>query len=171
MTSAYSRGNKPTPRLEVRLIRYWSLCLSSQPHSRAAHPRESLKTKTVDVQGQRFELGGTYDPNSYGLTLLINGEPVLRGTFSPYVPFMLLSNRYQGQEITAPLLLRNHTEQQRRHHRSDRGLDSGSDRQERRSVRCNDWQRIRGAVLLNQAESRKRRSVHATSTFWLTIRS
>jgi hypothetical protein len=59
------------------------------------------QTKTVDVQGQRFELGGTYDPNSYDLTLSINGEPVLRGTFSPYVPFLLLSNRYQGQEITA----------------------------------------------------------------------
>ena len=59
------------------------------------------QNKTVDVQGQRFELGGTYDPNSYGLTLTINGEPVLRGTFAPYLPFLLLSNKYQGQEITA----------------------------------------------------------------------
>ena len=59
------------------------------------------QNKTVEVDGQRFELGGIYDPNSYGLTLIINGEPVLRGTFSSYVPFLLLSNKYQGQEVTA----------------------------------------------------------------------
>ncbi len=59
------------------------------------------QNKTVEVDGQRFELGGTYDPNSYGLTLIINGEPVLRGTFSTYVPFLLLSSKYHGQEITA----------------------------------------------------------------------
>ena len=59
------------------------------------------QNKTVEVEGQRFELGGTYDPSSYGLTLTVNGEPVLRGTFTPYVPFLLLSNKYRGQEITA----------------------------------------------------------------------
>ena len=59
------------------------------------------QTKTVEVEGQRFELGGIYDPNNYGLTLIINGEPVLRGTFSSYVPFLLLSSKFQGQPITA----------------------------------------------------------------------
>ena len=59
------------------------------------------QNKTVVVDGQKFELGGFYDPNNYGLTLLINGEPVLRGTFAPYVPFLLLSSQYQGQSITA----------------------------------------------------------------------
>jgi len=59
------------------------------------------KNKTVEVDGQRFELGGNYDPNSYGLTLIINGEPVFRGTFSTYVPFLLMSSKYQGREITA----------------------------------------------------------------------
>ena len=59
------------------------------------------QNKTVEVQGQKFELGGTYYPNSYDLTLTVNGDPVLRGTFAPYLPFLLLSNKYQGQEITA----------------------------------------------------------------------
>jgi hypothetical protein len=59
------------------------------------------QTKVVEVEGQRFDLSGTYDPNSYGLTLTINGEPVLRGTFPPYVPFLLMSGKYQGQAITA----------------------------------------------------------------------
>ena len=59
------------------------------------------QNKTVEVEGQKFELGGIYDPNNYGLTLIINSEPVLRGTFSPYVPFLLLSSKYQGQSITA----------------------------------------------------------------------
>ena len=59
------------------------------------------QNKTVEVQGQRFELGGTYSPNSYDLTLTVNGDPVLRGTFAPYLPFLLLNNKYQAQEITA----------------------------------------------------------------------
>ena len=59
------------------------------------------QNKIVEVQGQKFELGGTYYPNSYDLTLTVNGDPVLRGTFAPYLPFLLLSNKYQGQEITA----------------------------------------------------------------------
>ena len=72
-----------------------SLALIGCAATRVAH------NKTVEVEGQRFELGGTYDPRSYGLTLTVNGEPVLRGAFSPYVPFLLMSNKYQGQEITA----------------------------------------------------------------------
>lgn len=59
------------------------------------------QNKTVEVQGQKFELGGTYFPNSYDLTLTVNGDPVLRGTFAPYLPFLLLSNKYHGQAITA----------------------------------------------------------------------
>ncbi len=59
------------------------------------------QNKTVEVEGKKFELGGAYDPNNYGLTLTINGEPILRGTFAPYLPLLLLSGQYQGQAITA----------------------------------------------------------------------
>jgi hypothetical protein len=55
--------------------------------------------KTVETGGQKFDLGGTYSGND--LTLTINGDPVLRGSFPPYTPTLRLNGNYKNQTVSA----------------------------------------------------------------------
>ncbi len=62
---------------------------------------ESLKTSLVDSEGQKFDLGGSFDPKGNDLTLTVNGDPVMRGRFPPYTPTLKLSATYKNQPVTA----------------------------------------------------------------------
>ena len=57
--------------------------------------------KTVEAGGQKFELGGTYTPAGNELILMINGDPVMRGSFPPYTPTLRLNATYKNQPVTA----------------------------------------------------------------------
>ena len=59
------------------------------------------QNKTVESEGQKFDLGGTYDPRGNDLTLTINGDPVLRGSFPPYTPTLRLNGKYKNQAVSA----------------------------------------------------------------------
>lgn len=59
------------------------------------------QNKTVESEGQKFELGGTYDPRGKDLTLTVNGDPVLRGSFPPYTPTLRLNGKYKNQAVSA----------------------------------------------------------------------
>ena len=58
------------------------------------------QTKTVESAGQKFDLGGTWDPGGE-LILTLNGDPVLRGRFAPYVPLLYLTGTYKNQSVSA----------------------------------------------------------------------
>jgi len=66
----------------------------------AAAPRVAQK-KSVEVGGQKLEFGGQYAPHGKSLTLTINGDPVLAGTFPPYTPTLRLNAKYQGLDVSA----------------------------------------------------------------------
>ena len=65
-----------------------------------ASPRVA-QNKTVESAGQKFDLGGTYEPRGNDLTLTINGDPVLRGSFPPYTPTLRLNGNYKNQVVSA----------------------------------------------------------------------
>ena len=58
------------------------------------------QNKTVESEGQKFELGGTYEPKG-DLTLTIDGDPVMRGRFPPYTPTLRLNGKYKNQSVSA----------------------------------------------------------------------
>src|SRR5678815_1801934 len=59
------------------------------------------QTNTLESEGQKFDVGGTYDPRGSQLTLTVNGDPVLRGSFPPYTPTLKLNGKYKNQAVSA----------------------------------------------------------------------
>ncbi len=59
------------------------------------------QNKTIDSGGEKFELGGTYDPKGNDLTLTVNGDPIMRGRFPPFTPTLNLNATYKNQPVTA----------------------------------------------------------------------
>ena len=59
------------------------------------------QNKTVESEGQKFDLGGTFDPKGNDLTLTVNGDPIMRGKFPPYTPTLRLNATYKNQPVTA----------------------------------------------------------------------
>jgi hypothetical protein len=61
----------------------------------------NAQPKTVDVDGQRYEFGGSYNPRGTELTVTVNGDPMLRGSFPPYTPTLRLSGKVKEAEVVA----------------------------------------------------------------------
>lgn len=59
------------------------------------------QNKTVESDGQKFDLGGTFDPKGNDLTLTVNGDPIMRGKFPPFTPTLRLNATYKNQPVTA----------------------------------------------------------------------
>ncbi|HKO68776.1 MAG TPA: hypothetical protein VJU53_13320 [Burkholderiaceae bacterium] len=59
------------------------------------------QNKTLESEGQKFDVGGTYDPRGHELTLIVNGDPVLRGSFPPYTPTLKMNGKYKNQAVSA----------------------------------------------------------------------
>ena len=64
-------------------------------------PPKVAQNKTVDVAGQKFDLGGVYDAGNRRLSLSVNGDPVMAGSFPPYTPTMHLKAPYKGVNFAA----------------------------------------------------------------------
>jgi len=62
---------------------------------RNAVPQDGL------VSGKPMKFGGTYLPREKQLTLMVNEEPVMRGTFPPYTPTLNLNADYKGNPVRA----------------------------------------------------------------------
>lgn len=59
------------------------------------------QVKTIEVGGQKFDLGGTFSPRENELVLTINGEPIMRGNFPPRTPTLRLNATYKNQPFSA----------------------------------------------------------------------
>lgn len=77
------------------------LAVAVLPGCASKNAMRSAQAKSVEIAGQRFELGGTYDTRDRNLTLTVNGDPVMRGSFAPYTPTQTLTANYRGQEVRA----------------------------------------------------------------------
>jgi hypothetical protein len=64
-----------------------------------AAPVKTAQNKSVEVEGQKLDFGGTYLPRDRELTLTVNGDPVLRGRFPPYTPTQKLTGTYKNLPI------------------------------------------------------------------------
>ena len=65
-----------------------------------ASPKIAQK-KTVDVAGQKLEFGGIYEPRGNNLSICVNGDPVLSGSFPPFTPVQNLNANYKGLAVRA----------------------------------------------------------------------
>lgn len=57
--------------------------------------------KTYTTHGQKLVFGGTYDKHKNLLTILVNGDPVMRGEFPPFTPKKVMHGTYKGMTIGA----------------------------------------------------------------------
>lgn len=65
-----------------------------------ASPKIAQK-KTVDVAGQKLEFGGIYEPRGNNLSISVNGDPVMSGSFPPFTPAQNLNANYKGLTVRA----------------------------------------------------------------------
>lgn len=65
-----------------------------------ASPRVA-QNKTVTVNNQKLDFGGQYDPRQNSLSITVNGDPIMRGSFPPYTPTLNLTAQYQGLDVRA----------------------------------------------------------------------
>jgi hypothetical protein len=70
-------------------------CASSPDPVRNAIP------KSVEVNGQKLDLSGSYQLKSRELTITVNNEPLLRGRFNSYSPSQNLASRYKNMDVAA----------------------------------------------------------------------
>ena len=67
----------------------------------AATPPKVAQNKVVEVAGQKFDFGGVYETRNKRLSLSINGDPVMAGSFPPYTPTLRLKTPYKGMDFSA----------------------------------------------------------------------
>jgi hypothetical protein len=65
-----------------------------------ASPKIAQK-KIVEVAGQKLEFGGVYEPRGTKLSISINGDPVMNGSFPPFTPTQNLNANYKGLTVRA----------------------------------------------------------------------
>lgn len=65
-----------------------------------ASPKIAQK-KTVEVAGQKLEFGGVYEPRGNKLSISVNGDPVMSGSFPPFTPTLSLNAKYKGLAVRA----------------------------------------------------------------------
>lgn len=85
---------KPAPMLLMLLV-IVAVLIGCATKNRVA------QVKTIEAGGQKFDLGGTYNPTGNELVLTINGDPVMRGSFPPYTPTLRLNADYKNQTFAA----------------------------------------------------------------------
>ncbi|ABK49856.1 Uncharacterised protein [Shewanella putrefaciens] len=67
----------------------------------AAKPPIVAQEKTVEVDGINLVFGGSYDTERKNISLSVNGDSVMKGTFPPYTPTQNLSGKYKGYTISS----------------------------------------------------------------------
>ena len=64
-------------------------------------PLRVAQNKSVQLQGKKLEFGGTYDEDQKLLRIVINGDPMLQGSFSRYSPNLKLNTKLDGLDVSA----------------------------------------------------------------------
>ncbi len=77
-----------------------ALALSTTLLAGCASPKIAQK-KSVDIAGQKLEFGGVYEPRGTNLTISVNGDPVMSGSFPPFTPVQNLNANYKGLTVRA----------------------------------------------------------------------
>jgi hypothetical protein len=67
----------------------------------ATKPPRVAQKKTVTVAGQKLEFGGEYDERNTALSITVNSERLMSGTFSSYNATLQLKSPYKGMEVSA----------------------------------------------------------------------
>jgi len=67
----------------------------------ASTPPQVAQKKTHTVDGQQLELGGTFLPDENELSLTVNGDPIMKGSFPPFTPTQNLNGKYKGIPLSA----------------------------------------------------------------------
>ena len=83
-----------------RLLTLTTLVIATTLLAGCASPKIAQK-KSVDVAGQRLEFGGVYEPRGTNLSISINGDPVMNGSFPPFTPTLNLNANYKGLAVRA----------------------------------------------------------------------
>jgi hypothetical protein len=66
----------------------------------ATAPRTALPQQS-NIKSMPMTFAGSYAVRGHELTLTINNEPILRGTFPPYTPTLNLNGDYKGTPVRA----------------------------------------------------------------------
>lgn len=67
----------------------------------AATPPIVAQEKTVEFEGTSLVFGGSYDTERKNISLSVNGDSVMKGTFPPYTPTQNLSGKYKDLNISS----------------------------------------------------------------------
>lgn len=67
----------------------------------AAKPPIVAQDKTVDIDGVNLVFGGSFDTERKNISLSVNGDAVMKGTFPPYTPTQNLSGKYKDYKISS----------------------------------------------------------------------
>jgi hypothetical protein len=62
---------------------------------------KTAQQKTLVVEGQTLELGGTYNETRNRLEISINGDPVMKSVFRNYNPTQNLNAMYKGLKVSS----------------------------------------------------------------------
>lgn len=57
--------------------------------------------KSVTVGQVKLAFGGSFVTGQNDLTITVNGDPLMRGTFPPYTPTLNMNGEYQGLQVNA----------------------------------------------------------------------
>jgi hypothetical protein len=79
----------------------WAVALAATSALLGCASIRNAQPKTVEIDGQRYVFGGSYDPAGTDLTITVNGDPLLRGSFPPYTPTLRLASKYKESEVIA----------------------------------------------------------------------
>ncbi len=66
----------------------------------ASPPKQAL-AQSATIAGAAASVAGSYDTRSRELTVTVNGEPVMRGSFPPYTPTLNLNGNFKGAPVRA----------------------------------------------------------------------
>lgn len=67
----------------------------------ASTPPQIAQKKTVTLNGQKLEFGGVFLPDDNKLTLTVNDDPIMKGSFAPFTPTENIKGKYKGIPISA----------------------------------------------------------------------
>ena len=81
--------------LVLTLVSFVVGCSSVAPKPNVA------QEKTLDLGAKTITLGGEYWLNKNKLTIMVDQEPLLKGSFPPYTPTLKLNGNYDGVAVSA----------------------------------------------------------------------
>lgn len=67
----------------------------------ATQPPMIAQDKIYTANNQKLDFGGSYDTEANKLTITVNGDSIMRGSFPPFTPTKSISAIYHGMSITA----------------------------------------------------------------------